>query len=76
MKAIELNSLEGLTGLAVVEVARPKPGPNGTPAEVEAAGMNYAELELMQGQVSAREAAAVRPGIRGRGSRGESQLAK
>ncbi len=50
MKAIELNSLEGLTGLAVVEVARPKPGPNEILVEVKAAGMNYAELELMQGR--------------------------
>ena len=53
MKAIELKSIEGLAGLSVVEVERPQPAPHEILIEVKAAGINFAELEMIQGMYPA-----------------------
>jgi NADPH:quinone reductase len=50
MKAVELNGYEGLRSLRIVEVERPKPGANEVLVEVKAAGINFAELELIKGK--------------------------
>ena len=51
MKAIELSGLEGLESLKVVDVEKPHPGANQVLLEVEAAGVNFAEIELTPGQI-------------------------
>jgi NADPH2:quinone reductase len=53
MKAIQLSGLEGFDSLRVVELDRPKPGANEILIEVRAAGINFAELEMMRGRYQA-----------------------
>lgn len=50
MKAIELRGFDGLESLSPVEVERPRPGANEILIQVKAAGINFAELELIQGR--------------------------
>ncbi|HKO90906.1 MAG TPA: NADPH:quinone oxidoreductase family protein [Polyangiaceae bacterium] len=50
MKAVVLEELIGFSGLRVVEVERPVPGPGELLVEVKAAGLNYAELEQTHGR--------------------------
>jgi NADPH:quinone reductase len=50
MKAVELIGYKGLDSLRVVDVERPKPGANEVLIEVRAAGINFAELELIKGR--------------------------
>lgn len=54
MKAIELTGFEGIKSLRVVDTRRPTPGPNEVLIEVKAAGVNFAELELIRGKYPAR----------------------
>jgi len=49
MKAVQLTRLNGLDSLKVVEVDRPKPQAHELPIKVEAAGINFAELEMTKG---------------------------
>src|ERR1041385_4687702 len=53
MKAIELTGLQGIESLRVVEIEPPMPAANEILIEVKAAGMNFAELELIQGRYPA-----------------------
>jgi NADPH2:quinone reductase len=48
MRALELNGFDGVDSLTLVEAARPEPSPTEVLIDVKAAGMNYAELELMR----------------------------
>jgi NADPH:quinone reductase len=49
MKAIELYELKGVDGLRVVDIAKPTPNANEVLIEVKAAGVNYYETELING---------------------------
>ena len=49
MKAVQLKGFEGPSSLEVVDVERPAPGPGEILIEVEAAGLNWAELEQTRG---------------------------
>jgi NADPH2:quinone reductase len=50
MRAIELQGYDGLRSLKLVNIDKPKPGPNEVLIEVKAAGINFAELELAEGR--------------------------
>ena len=50
MRALELNGFDGVDSLTLVEAARPEPSPTEILIDVKAAGMNYAELELIRGK--------------------------
>jgi len=50
MKAIELTGFEGLGSLRTVEIETPKPQANEVLISVRAAGINFAELELVKGR--------------------------
>jgi len=53
MQAVELSAFAGPGGLRVVDLPIPKPGPQQVLIEVKAAGVNFAELELIQGRYPA-----------------------
>src|SRR4051794_39889914 len=53
MEAVELTAFTGLSGLRVVHRAVPKPGRQQVLIEVKAAGVNFAELELVKGRYPA-----------------------
>jgi NADPH2:quinone reductase len=53
MEAVELTAFVGLSGLRVVHLPIPKPGPQEVLIEVKAAGVNFAELELLNGRYPA-----------------------
>lgn len=55
MKAVQLTGLNGLGSLHVVEVDRPKPQTHELLIKVEAAGINFAELEMAKGRYPARK---------------------
>lgn len=50
MNAIQLNGLEGFKSLKLVEIERPTPATNEVLVDVKAAGINYAEIELIRGK--------------------------
>lgn len=50
MKAVRLSGFNGVDGLEIAEVNKPTPLPNEVLIKVEAAGLNFAELELLQGK--------------------------
>lgn len=50
MRAIRIQGVEGLASLSVVDVEQPKPSPTEIWINVKAAGINFAELELIQGK--------------------------
>ena len=50
MKAIELSAFEGFDSFMLVEVEKPRPGVNQVLVKVEAAGINFAELEMAKGR--------------------------
>ena len=52
MQAIRLNGFEGLSSMELHAVERPKPGAGQVLIEVKAAGINFAELELIEGRYS------------------------
>ena len=53
MKAVLLRNFEGLDALEVSEAPVPRVGPNQVLIKVEAAGLNFAELELTKGRYPA-----------------------
>lgn len=53
MKAVQLTGFEGPKSLRVVEAVKPVPRPNEILVQVKAAGLNYAETELMIGRYPA-----------------------
>jgi len=55
MKAVQLTGLNGLDSLKVVELDRPKPQARELLLKVEAAGINFAELEMTKGKYPARK---------------------
>lgn len=50
MKAIQLQSFEGVKGLKLVDISRPQPGSGEVLIAVKAAGINYAEAEQIHGK--------------------------
>lgn len=50
MKAVQLTGFSGIEDLEVVELARPVPQPQEILIRVEAAGINFAELEMVKGR--------------------------
>jgi NADPH:quinone reductase len=50
MKAVHLTGYEGIDSLRIVEVDSPTPGPNQILIQVKAAGINFAEIELVRGR--------------------------
>src|SRR4051812_28630035 len=50
MEAVELTAFAGVNGLRVVHIPVPKPGAQQVLIEVKAAGINFAELELVKGR--------------------------
>ena len=50
MKAIELRGIEGLRSIKVAQVRRPIPNDNEVLIRVKAAGVNFAELEMIHGR--------------------------
>jgi NADPH:quinone reductase len=52
MKAIRLNGFEGRKSMELTDVKPPKPGAGQILIEVKAAGINFAELELIAGRYS------------------------
>ena len=55
MKAVQLTGFNGLDSLKVVEVDRPNPQAHELLIKVEAAGINFAELEMAKGRYPARK---------------------
>jgi NADPH2:quinone reductase len=53
MKAVQLNSFAGLAGLKLVDIDRPNPSRNEVLIQVRAAGINFAELEIIGGRYPA-----------------------
>jgi NADPH:quinone reductase len=53
MKAVQLTGFTGLDSLKVVEVGRPTPSKNEVLIQVKAAGINFAELEMIRGKYPA-----------------------
>ena len=53
MKAVQLNGLSGLDSLKVVEIDRPAPSESEVLIQVKAAGVNFAELEMIRGKYPA-----------------------
>lgn len=56
MKAIQLTGFEGVKSLKLVDTVKPTPRPNEVLLQVKAAGLNYAETELMIGRYPAAHA--------------------
>jgi len=50
MKAVQLRAFSGFDGLETADVAIPTPGPHQVLIGVEAAGLNFAEIELTKGR--------------------------
>lgn len=50
MKAVQLQSFEGIKGLKLVDISKPQPGPGEVLIQVKAAGINYAAVEQIQGK--------------------------
>ena len=50
MKAVQLTGYEGLKSLKVVEIQKPRPKPTEILIAVKAAGINFAESELIDGK--------------------------
>jgi len=50
MKAVQLTGIEGLRSLTLTQVERPTPGPDEVLFRVKAAGVNFAELEMIYGR--------------------------
>lgn len=50
MKAVQLQSFEGVKGLKLVNISRPQPGSGEVLIQVKAAGINYAEAEQIHGR--------------------------
>lgn len=50
MKAVQLTGYEGLKSLKVVEIQKPRPKPTEILIAVKAAGINFAESELLDGK--------------------------
>lgn len=55
MKAVQLTGFNGLGSLKVVELDSPKPQAHELLIKVEAAGINFAELEMAKGKYPARK---------------------
>lgn len=53
MKAVQLNGFEGFDSLRIVHVEKPEPGDTEVLISVQAAGINFAELELTHGRYPA-----------------------
>jgi len=53
MKEVQLSSFAGLAGLKLVEIDRPTPSENEVLIQVKAAGINFAELEMVRGRYPA-----------------------
>jgi NADPH2:quinone reductase len=53
MKAVQLSSFAGLAGLKLVDIDRPNPSRNEVLIQVRAAGINFAELEMIGGRYPA-----------------------
>src|ERR1700730_7884626 len=49
MKAVQLSGFAGLDSLKLVEINRPTPSKNEVLIQVKAAGINFAELEMIRG---------------------------
>ena len=50
MRAVVLNGYEGAKSLRIVDVDKPQPAPSEILIQVKAAGINFAELELIEGR--------------------------
>src|SRR5689334_24241368 len=50
MKAVQLTGIKGLRSLTLTQVERPTPGPDEVLFRVKAAGVNFAELEMIYGR--------------------------
>ena len=50
MRAVVLNGYEGAKSLQMVDVDKPQPAPSEILIQVKAAGINFAELELIEGR--------------------------
>jgi NADPH2:quinone reductase len=50
MKAVQLTGYEGLKSLKVIEIHKPRPKPTEILIAVKAAGINFAESELIEGK--------------------------
>jgi NADPH:quinone reductase len=50
MRAVVLNGYEGAKSLRIVDVHKPQPAPSEILIQVKAAGINFAELELIEGR--------------------------
>ncbi len=50
MKAVQLQSFEGIKGLKFVDISKPQPEPGEVLIQVKAAGINYAEVEQIHGK--------------------------
>jgi NADPH:quinone reductase len=55
MQAVRLMGFEGIQSLQVVNAERPKPGPTEVLLQVKAAGLNFAEAELIVGRYPAHQ---------------------
>jgi len=53
MKAVQLSGFTGLDSLKLVEIDRPTPSKDEVLIEVKAAGINFAELEMIRGRYPA-----------------------
>jgi NADPH2:quinone reductase len=53
MKEVQLSSFAGLAGLKLVDIDRPNPSRNEVLIQVRAAGINFAELEMIGGRYPA-----------------------
>jgi NADPH:quinone reductase len=53
MKAVQLSGFAGLDSLKLVEIDRPTPSKDEVLIEVKAAGINFAELEMIRGRYPA-----------------------
>ena len=55
MQAVELTGFEGFDSLRIVDVDAPRPAANQVLMKVEAAGINFAEIELTWGRYPSRQ---------------------
>ena len=53
MKAVQLSGFTGLDSLKVIEIDKPLPSENEVLIQVKAAGINFAELEMVRGKYPA-----------------------
>ncbi|HEX6502392.1 MAG TPA: zinc-binding alcohol dehydrogenase family protein [Terriglobales bacterium] len=53
MKAVQLSGFAGVDSLKLVEIDRPTPSKDEVLIEVKAAGINFAELEMIRGRYPA-----------------------